>query len=412
MDNNKKIIGKNALNAMGIKIDENTGNMDNFPEFKPPEIGNLYDIHFPQFAFWCQKIQPLVYDDSLSYYEVLCKISYKLNEVIEQMNNLTDAQKEFVEKVTEIINNLINDWNEMIDFWNKMMIKWEQMQNEFNEWKELIKQWQNQWNRWQEEFNQWRIEFNNKIEEINNLLEELRRFKQEITNEWNNYKNELNQKFEDFKTEVNNTINQKLEEFKQLIENLRTEINNKFDDVYNKINKVQGDITNVTVNVQSVPIVKATRLNFGGSNSLDIKDLIYPQVTIRFFSMIVTKGFNSTTSGHNGGVTIFNLQTQNITVDDLNYPWLGKSLTNPAISAGSLSIGNSAFPCTITLPSKFTNDTSLPVIIPYGYGYNGGENVSGTYYVYQGGQTLLYNTTAGYYESITRNRGVATIPAT
>ena len=29
--------------------------------------------------FWCNKILPLVYDDSLSYYETLCKIAEKLN---------------------------------------------------------------------------------------------------------------------------------------------------------------------------------------------------------------------------------------------------------------------------------------------------------------------------------------------
>lgn len=27
------------------------------------------------FKFWCQKALPLVYDDSLSYYEVLCKLT-------------------------------------------------------------------------------------------------------------------------------------------------------------------------------------------------------------------------------------------------------------------------------------------------------------------------------------------------
>ena len=32
--------------------------------------------------YWCYKILPLVYDDSLSYYEVLCKVKEKLNEVI------------------------------------------------------------------------------------------------------------------------------------------------------------------------------------------------------------------------------------------------------------------------------------------------------------------------------------------
>lgn len=39
---------------------------------------------------WCHKILPLVYDDSLSYYETLCKTSAKLNEVIDSTNGLLD----------------------------------------------------------------------------------------------------------------------------------------------------------------------------------------------------------------------------------------------------------------------------------------------------------------------------------
>ena len=43
-------------------------------------IGNVY-------PFWrCFKVMPLVYDESLSYYEVLCKLTYKINEVIEQLS--------------------------------------------------------------------------------------------------------------------------------------------------------------------------------------------------------------------------------------------------------------------------------------------------------------------------------------
>lgn len=41
-----------------------------------------------KFHFYCQKVLPIVYDDSLSYYETLCKISEKLNEVIDTQNNL------------------------------------------------------------------------------------------------------------------------------------------------------------------------------------------------------------------------------------------------------------------------------------------------------------------------------------
>lgn len=38
------------------------------------------------FAFWCQKVMPAVLDDSLSFYEVLCKLTAKLNTAIETIN--------------------------------------------------------------------------------------------------------------------------------------------------------------------------------------------------------------------------------------------------------------------------------------------------------------------------------------
>ena len=44
-----------------------------------------------QFRFWCQKVLPAVYDDSLSYYELLCKVIDKLNEVIAKDNEQSDV---------------------------------------------------------------------------------------------------------------------------------------------------------------------------------------------------------------------------------------------------------------------------------------------------------------------------------
>lgn len=38
------------------------------------------------FKFWCQKVLPLVYDDSISYYEVLCKLVAYLNQMIDNQN--------------------------------------------------------------------------------------------------------------------------------------------------------------------------------------------------------------------------------------------------------------------------------------------------------------------------------------
>ena len=51
-----------------------------------------------EFGFWCQKVLPLVYDESLSYLEVLCKVRDKLNELIKQGEifgeNLLELEKE------------------------------------------------------------------------------------------------------------------------------------------------------------------------------------------------------------------------------------------------------------------------------------------------------------------------------
>lgn len=40
------------------------------------------------FRFWAQKVLPTTYDESLSYYEVLCKLRDKLNEVIDAVNDM------------------------------------------------------------------------------------------------------------------------------------------------------------------------------------------------------------------------------------------------------------------------------------------------------------------------------------
>lgn len=52
--------------------------------------------------YWCNKVIPLIYDDSLSYYEVLCKLKNKLNEVIESQNTVIDIVGDLSEKSAEV----------------------------------------------------------------------------------------------------------------------------------------------------------------------------------------------------------------------------------------------------------------------------------------------------------------------
>lgn len=62
----------------------------------------------PHFRFWCQKVIPLVYDDSLSYYEVLCKVVHYINKLIDTDNEIVEdlnALKAEVDQVQEWINN-------------------------------------------------------------------------------------------------------------------------------------------------------------------------------------------------------------------------------------------------------------------------------------------------------------------
>lgn len=63
--------------------------------------------------FWCQKVLPAVYDDSLSYYELLCKTIDKLNETIDLANKLNDEWNDIkgtaLQLIIEYVNEQINN---------------------------------------------------------------------------------------------------------------------------------------------------------------------------------------------------------------------------------------------------------------------------------------------------------------
>lgn len=67
-------------------------------------------VNLNNFRHWCYKVLPLVYDDSLSYYEVLCKVVDYINDLIEQdkiiLNEVDELKKEL-----EIVQKWIADFN-------------------------------------------------------------------------------------------------------------------------------------------------------------------------------------------------------------------------------------------------------------------------------------------------------------
>ena len=74
-----------------------------------------YDGDF--FRFWCYKVLPLVYDDSLSYYEILCKMVTYINNLIETdklQNDDIDKLKKELQSVQNWINNFDTSYAESI----------------------------------------------------------------------------------------------------------------------------------------------------------------------------------------------------------------------------------------------------------------------------------------------------------
>lgn len=71
------------------------------------------------FKFWCQKVLPLVYDDSLSYYEVLNKMVVYLNQVIDNINadidNVAELEDDFL-LLQQYVNNFFDDIDQLVTY--------------------------------------------------------------------------------------------------------------------------------------------------------------------------------------------------------------------------------------------------------------------------------------------------------
>lgn len=79
--------------------------------------------NYSPFRMWCQKVLPLIYDDSLSYYEVLCKLVKWLKDMIDdlesQHSDIEDLKNKFNELKT-YVDNYFNNLNIQTEINNKL----------------------------------------------------------------------------------------------------------------------------------------------------------------------------------------------------------------------------------------------------------------------------------------------------
>lgn len=83
-------------------------------------------IPLQPFRYWCQKVLPLVYDDSLSYYELLCKVVDYLNKTMENVEHMDTDITNLYTAYSEL-QSYVNNYFSTLDVQEEINNKLDQM---------------------------------------------------------------------------------------------------------------------------------------------------------------------------------------------------------------------------------------------------------------------------------------------
>lgn len=152
---------------------------------------------------YCAKVLPLVFDNSLSYYEFLGKVCHKLNECIDALN----SQNLNIIEFTHMVQLEIENFEKYID-------------NRITEFEDELKK---AWEEYKEELNKAFADFKNEMlaawEEEKAINE---KFRTDLLNDFNSFKTEITAQQERFETQIKadfntykETVNAEIEQFEQ-----------------------------------------------------------------------------------------------------------------------------------------------------------------------------------------------------
>lgn len=220
-------------------------------------MDKFYNSGVPQFLpkvkTYCAKVLPMVFDNSISYYETVCHLIHKVNECIEALNaqnlniiEFTHMVSVEIEKFEKFIDNYINDLE------STFRKEWEEFKTELNtNWEEyktfLTSEWENEkkknesfrnelqgeWLSFKDELNllhdNFIIEIRNKIQEhVDDINSKLEEYENTYNTDFNNLRENLqhqNDEFEDHMIELFNT-------FKETEKASRTEFESNFQQLF------------------------------------------------------------------------------------------------------------------------------------------------------------------------------------
>ena len=224
--------------------------MPNDNNFKPANFDPILKKcdGIPYLRFWCQKVLPAVYDQSLSYYELLCKLAAFLNKMVEEL-----------EKMQDNIDDLHKAYKDLQDWVNAEIARFEaHMEQHFDDLTREL------WNRFEEYKNN-----------TNTTLQQW--FNDYATNTTNN----LNKKFNDFVNNANTRIEQMFNTYTSSTNNEFNTWKTDFTNQYNQWkDEVNGQISSINSNISSL----TTRVT-----ALENMVKKYPNFNYKSFTMTGTK---------------------------------------------------------------------------------------------------------------------------
>ena len=198
--------------------------MPNDNNFKPANFDPILKKcdGIPYLRFWCQKVLPAVYDQSLSYYEVLCKLAAFLNKMVEEL-----------EKMQDNIDALHKAYKDLQDWVNAEIARFEahmeqhfddltqELWNRFEEYKNntntTLQQWFHEYettttNNLNKKFNDFVNNANTRIDQMFNTYtsstnNEFNTWKTDFTNQYNQWKDEVNRQISSINSNISSLTN-------------------------------------------------------------------------------------------------------------------------------------------------------------------------------------------------------------
>lgn len=246
------------------------------------------------YVWFCQKVLPLVYDESLSYYEVLCKLTDFVGELTQKVDSIDELANQLKISLDELIAGFeeykaqIN--SEMATFQNTMLTNWNNYKTTLNsEWEAYKENLNSEWSDYQSDLNaQW-------VAYKQNLTTEWTAFNNQLNSEWNTFRQEIIAHQEEYETrlraewtEYQEHVNTQIATMNDTLEAIK---NGEYVDLY--LPSIENWINN---NLQQLVHSLAKQVMFGLDNRGHL--VAYIPDSWEFLKFSTDMGTNSPTYGH------------------------------------------------------------------------------------------------------------------